>query len=131
MEIQEHCKYINTQSNKTLFDHHCPNTHHRAAPEYDKAAALEQSRKILASFELPTRKLEDANFTLSTCFFCKTLMPQNPEANCHLCEEVFCCRHRSEMSHHCEKLNKETAKYLNAKNQFKLKLREVKSKAGR
>jgi len=129
MEIQEHCKYINTQTNKPqIHQHH--RLHHRAI-EYDKTAALEQSRKILASLDPPTRKIEDANFTLSSCFFCKTLMPLNPEANCKLCEEVFCCRHRSEVSHHCEKLNKETAKYLNAKNQFKLKLREVKSKAGR
>ena len=120
---------------------------------YDREKALEQSRRILEMLNSPVashrsltrenehhqhedlrrinNQMNSGNINLASCYICKTLMPVNFDHQCKLCQENFCGRHRAEISHNCEKLSKETSKYLNAKNQFKLRLREAKSKAVR
>ena len=105
---------------------------------YDREKALEESRRILATIDCYNNISYSNNISLATravnfcsCFFCKLLIPVRDNSNCKLCNEIFCVRHKSEINHKCEKLNKDTSMYLSAKNQFKLKLKEVKSKARR
>ncbi len=103
---------------------------------YDRVKALEESKRLLDLISTPNlNKLHNTplhgNLVLSSCYFCKMLMPLTCDRQCKLCSENFCNKHKSELDHNCEKLSKDTAKYLNAKNQFKLKLREAKSKAVR
>jgi hypothetical protein len=127
--LEETCIYVNTCNDAINNCNTMKPPHH-----YDKAKALEESRRILALLNSPvsTKHMADhGSICLSTCFFCKTIMPMIADNQCKLCDEAFCGRHKMEINHNCEKLNKETAKYLNAKNQFKLRLREAKSKAVR
>jgi hypothetical protein len=101
---------------------------------YDKLKALQDSYILLDKIATPISHRNNANhgnIVLSTCFFCKSLMPLISNNQCKLCDEMFCGRHKTEVNHACEKLSKDTAKYLNAKNQFKLRLREAKNKAVR
>jgi hypothetical protein len=98
---------------------------------------LEKSRMLLAKFSLSNKVLSKHNIdqsniqNLASCFTCKKLISRNKDNECRLCTEIFCLKHRTEISHKCEKLSKDTERYLNAKNLFKLKLREVKGKAVR
>jgi hypothetical protein len=94
--------------------------------------ALEQSRRILERFNHPKRDQDNiANPVLSACFFCKKLIPYVSEAQCKHCCERFCIKHK--INHKCDKIPKDEnlERYQNAKNQFKLRLREVKNKAAR
>jgi hypothetical protein len=92
--------------------------------------ALQQSRQILARFDDPRRdrnKVGKPNF--SACYFCKKLIPYVTESECKQCSERYCLKHK--MDHGCSKKDENMEKYMNAKNQFKLKLREIKNKAAR
>jgi hypothetical protein len=96
--------------------------------------ALDQSRAILARFNHPKRDDSGAaNPILSACFFCKKLIPYVSEAQCKHCCERFCIKHKLQMNHRCDKLPRDenAERYQNAKNQFKLRLKEVKNKAAR
>lgn len=94
-----------------------------------QAEALRQSRLILAKFDHPKRDRNNVgqpNF--SACYFCKKLIPFVSESECKQCSERYCLKHK--MDHGCKK-DENMEKYMNAKNQFKLKLREIKNKAAR
>ncbi len=71
-------------------------------------------------------KLNSVNF--SACNFCQKLVAFNKDNECKLCSKFFCLKHKAEINHKCEKLSKDTERYLNAKNQFKSRLRDVKNK---
>lgn len=109
-------------------------TSRRQSTDIDEepSSALEESRKILAKFSLFSKMEEHKRLKASgtinfqTCYFCKALISLTN--TCVLCRENFCGKHKSEVNHKCENLSKDREAYLNAKNQFKLRLREVKSK---
>lgn len=105
----------------------------RRKANYDREKALEESRRLLDKIATPPSSARriSKDVQIITCSFCQLLLPLNKTNNCRHCEETFCYRHKTELDHNCEKLSKETAKYLNAKNQFKLRLREAKSNAAR
>lgn len=129
----ESCIYVNKCIESI---HNCSSMKKKIEESYDRTRALEESKKILALINSPIcRPHHDvqitSNIVLSTCYFCKILIPLSTNNQCKLCCQNFCLTHRVDIRHNCEKLSKDTAKYLNAKNQFKLKLREVKSKAVR
>ena len=119
------CIYVHNTESEFL-------SHHKAKV-YDREKALEESRRILDLISTPraSHRSLTGEVKLNTCYLCKVIMPLNLHNQCKFCDEVFCGRHKSELNHQCEKLSKETAKYLNAKNQFKLRLREAKSNAAR
>ncbi len=126
MESSQHeCRYVNTMSNGDVNGYNMHQPKH-----YDREKALEESRRILDLISSPCGSQGDrrtgGNVNLSSCYHCKTIMPLTSNSNCVLCNEAFCGRHKSEINHNCEKLSKDTAMYLNAKNQFKLRLREAK-----
>lgn len=125
------CTYVNNAMSVNT----CRSLKDRLEKNYDRIKALEESKKILALLSPMIDRHHDisnhGNIVLSSCYFCKLLMPASRESHCKLCNECFCARHKNELNHSCEKLSKDTAKYLDAKNQFKLKLREAKSKAVR
>ena len=124
MESTQHeCRYVDMVGNSV---NSC-NIHD--PKHYNREKALEESRRILALLNSPMGHAERrpaGSFSLSSCYFCKTIMPITDNSCCQLCNENFCSRHKTEINHNCEKLSKDTAMYLNAKNQFKLKLREAK-----
>lgn len=124
MESTQHeCRYVDMVGNSV---NSC-NIHD--PKQYDREKALEESRRILALLNSPighAQRRAAGSFSLSSCYFCKTIMPITHNSCCQLCNETFCSRHKTEINHKCEKLSKDTAMYLNAKNQFKLKLREAK-----
>ncbi len=128
---KDSCIYVNKGENV----HDFSNIKKRMNKNYDKARALEESKKLLALISSPTTSCRNdtdgSNLVLSSCFSCKLLIPLSTTNQCKLCNESFCGRHRSEVNHNCEKLSKDTAKYLNAKNLFKLRLRDAKNKAVR
>ncbi len=108
------------------------NTHNDT--KFDRKAALEESRKILALMNSPelhpqrNESMSHGQIIVSSCHFCKCVMSSNVNNKCKYCEEEFCVRHRAEINHKCEKISEQTATYLNAKNQFKLRLKEAKNK---
>jgi hypothetical protein len=124
MESTQHeCRYVDMVGNAVN------SCNIREPKHYDREKALEESRRILALLNSPMGhgdRRPAGSFSLSSCYFCKTLMPLTENSNCQLCNEAFCSRHKTEINHNCEKLSKDTAMYLNAKNQFKLRLREAK-----
>jgi hypothetical protein len=96
--------------------------------------SLEESRAILDKFNHPKRDENSvASPILSACFSCKKLIPYVSEAECKHCCERFCIKHKLQINHKCSKLpsDENAERYQNAKNQFKLKLREVKNRAAR
>jgi hypothetical protein len=95
-----------------------------------RQAALERSRMLLAKFSYEPAENKLLNIhDLTSCMICKKLLPNSPQCECKLCSKAFCLRHKAEINHNCEKLTKERGIYLHAKNLFKMKLKEVKSKA--
>jgi hypothetical protein len=134
------CKYVNNVGISNKIVSNCNII--KECQQFDRVKALEESKRLLELLNSPLINAQHhesgssstgtkSNINLATCTFCKTLMPLNTNISCKYCNEVFCRRHRGEINHNCEKLSKDTAKYLNAKNQFKLKLREVRNKAVR
>ena len=105
----------------------------RRTINYDRTKALEESRRLFELISTPRSSTKPlaSEVQLNTCFFCKVIQPLSKNNQCKLCDEMFCGRHKAELNHNCEKLTKETANYLNAKNQFKLRLRQAKSNAAR
>jgi hypothetical protein len=101
---------------------------------FDRKAALEESRKILALLNSPELhpqrevNLQHGQIAISSCHFCKCVMCSNVNSKCKYCHEDFCARHRAEINHKCEKISEQTASYLNAKNQFKYRLKAAKDK---
>jgi hypothetical protein len=90
---------------------------------------LQQSRLLLSKFDRPKRDTNSVgkpNF--SACYHCKKLIPFLNASECRHCSERYCLKHK--MDHGCKK-DENMEKYINAKNQFKLKLREIKNKAAR
>lgn len=107
-------------------------THNEAI--FDRKGALEESRKILALINSPDihpQKHDIAQhgyICVSSCYYCKCVMSSSVNSKCKHCFEEFCGRHKAEINHKCEKISEQTATYLNAKNQFKLRLKEAKNK---
>ena len=108
------------------------NSHNEAT--FDRKAALEESRKILALLNSPGQHsarrdlLPLGQIVMSSCHFCSTAMSSTINSKCKYCQEEFCCKHRGEINHKCKKISEQTASYLNAKNQFKNRLKEAKTK---
>ena len=108
------------------------NTHNDAT--FDRKAALEESRKILALLNSPELhsvrhdSLPLGQMLMSSCHFCNSVMSSTLNSKCKYCQEDFCCKHRGEINHKCDKISEQTASYLNAKNQFKNRLKEAKTK---
>ncbi len=100
---------------------------------FDRKAALEESRKILALINSPELKSRSdrpllGQIAMSNCHHCNCGISLNENSKCKFCHQEFCLNHRAEFNHKCEKINEQTASYLNAKNQFKLRLKEAKNK---
>lgn len=108
------------------------NTYNEAT--FDRKSALEESRKILELLNSPELhpqrevNLQHGQITVSSCHFCKCVMCSNFSSKCKYCHEDFCGKHRAEINHKCQKISEQTASYLNAKNQFKLRLIAAKDK---
>jgi hypothetical protein len=96
--------------------------------------ALEQSRRILERFNHKRDAAAHGDPKLSACYSCKKLIPFVSEAQCKHCCERFCIKHKMQVNHQCRHYQAndgEGDKIANAKNQFKLRLKEIKNKAAR
>ena len=101
----------------------------RPKPEIITSEALQKSIEILSKYDykFPSNEQE---ILFRECNFCKSQFPtiEGKKITCERCGVCFCVNHRKVLDHHCNKIDANKEKILNAKNIFKERMRLLKLK---
>jgi hypothetical protein len=94
---------------------------------------FEKSKEILERINLCEkillRKTKESDILF--CLHCQIFIDQKKQNKCSYCNEIFCDKHKLEIKHNCPKMPKDEKMqiYLNAKDIFKNRLKQIKMKA--